>query len=249
MSASSPATKKRRVNNNTISTIFNNPKDEKQCIGLINILNSCIKIKIDRYIIKEIAEYSTGELVKCKHDMHKSIPHTVTGWIHHLHGNNFDPDKAENYENKLLLHNYQCEDAKCTAEAYIFDCKTCDKRTHVNKCQENGNSTSKTHDLQPYRSCSMDECHGIYCATCCSKSGVYCVKCVCFHCNDCSKLNGGCCGYCCDYYCGDCGDFINEPIDLCNDCKMAIHIARFGDERSRNKAMNYLSKFKGDDKQ
>ena len=239
--SSSCAIKKRRKNS-TISTIFKNDKDEKQCIALINILNSCTQI--DKYIIKEIAEYSTGKLVRCKHDIHNSIPHIITAWIHHLYGNNFDPDKTENYEKDLLLHNYQCEDEKCTAEAYIFECKTCDKTTHINRYQENGNAISKTYDLHPYRSCSMDQCHGIYCPTCCSKSGVYCVTCESFHCNDCSKLNGGYCRYCSDYYCGDCAYFINEDdfLDYCDDCKWAIHVSQFGDEKSRNYALALLAK-------
>ena len=99
--STSSAIKKRRMNN-TISTIFNNAKDEKQCISLIEVLDSCIQITMDRYILKEIAEYSTGTLIKCEHDLHKSI-----SWIHHLCGNNFDTDNEENYSNELLLYNYQ----------------------------------------------------------------------------------------------------------------------------------------------
>ena len=253
MSASSPATKKRRVNNNTISTIFNNPKDEKQCINLIDVLNSCIKITIDRFILKEIAEFSTGTLIQCKHDLHKSSPHIDISWIHHLRGNNFDIENKENYENDLFLYNYQCEDPQCSHEVHVFECKTCDKTHDINKYKQNGMAISKASDIQPFRSCSIKDCGGIYCPTCCSKSGCNCYDCGCYYCNDCCKLHGGNCRSCSKYCCGDCAMAINvsrfgeedDFVEFCDDCAMAIHVSRFGDERSRKKAITYLLKFNG----
>ena len=250
--SSSCAINKRRRLNNKVSTIFKNPKDEKQCISLIDVLNSCIQIEIDRYILKEIAEFSTGILIKCKHDLHKSIPHIDNFWIHHLRGNNFDKDNKENYENELLLYNYQCEDPHCSHEIHIFECKTCDKTHDINRYQENGMAICKPGDIKPFRSCSINKCDGIYCPKCCSKSGVCCSDCGCYYCNDCCKSNGGYCRSCSEYYCGDCAYFINEDdfLEYCDDCKWAIHVSQFGDERSRNKTVTYLfKKLKGGDKE
>ena len=84
--------------------------------------------------------------------------------------------------------------------------------------------------------------YGIYCPTCSSKSGVYCITCGCFRCNNCSKLNGGFCRHCSEYYCGDCAYFLNEDdfLDYCDDCKYAIHLSQFGDEKARKYAVTLL---------
>ena len=209
---------KRRRPNSTISTIFKNSKDEKQCISLIEVLNSCIQITMDRYILKEIAEYSTGTLFKCQHDLHKS----TTSWIHHLSGNNFDTDKEENYySNELLLFNYKCEDEKCSHEIHIFECKTCDKKLQINKLKPYD-------DIHPYRACTKGNCHGIYCQKCYSKGGFHCHACQDYYCNNCSKLSGGHCAHCSEYFCQLCAYFMNykfnqdDVVQYCEHCRWTL---------------------------
>ena len=222
---------KRRRSNNKISTIFKNPKDEKQCISLIDVLNSCIQIEIDRYILKEIAEFSTGILIKCKHDLHKSIPHIDNFWIHHLRGNNFDKDNKENYENELLLYNYQCEEQPISHVVHVFECKTCDKTSQISRVKQNSwyqmsRFNSSSCDIYPYRVCSEQNCHGIYCPKCYSNSGIHCNACVNYYCNDC-KLSGCHCAHCSEYYCENCAHFIiDDEDDLpehCVQCSWVLH--------------------------
>ena len=217
---SSSCKKRRRLNNNinnTVSTIFKNKnvKDEKQCIGLINILNSCItnrmiSFDMNVYILKEIAEYATGILIKCNSATHTSLD---SRWIHHLYGNNFDVNQQ--YTNDLLLYNYKCEDEKCLHESHIFECKVCDKRTQINKLKECSPMYKKTYNnIHPYRVCSNKNCHGIYCSKCYSNSGVHCYVCTSYYCNACSKLSGFHCRFCCKYYCGD----WEHCVEYCSYC-------------------------------
>ena len=222
--------KKKRLNNNIVSTIFKNKnaKDEKQCIGLINILNSCMPSNnMNEYLLKEIAEYATGILIKCNSTTH-------SGWIHHLYGNNFDADKQ--YENNLSLFTYKCDDEKCVDEVYIFECQKCDERSHINRYQSDKTPICTRRDIYPYRVCWFKNCVGIYCPKCCLNSGVHCWDCGKYVCNKCIKYSGGYCQECVKYYCKDClvedededededDDVRPKIIKYCGICKWRMQI-------------------------
>ena len=191
-SSSTPVIKHRRLNNQILTTFNNNAKDEKQCLNIINVLNSCINDdnnnknypQIMDYILKEIAEYATGILIKCHGKL--NIPDSsfiCSGFIHYLRGNNFNSNLE--YKNELSLFNYKCDDERCTHEVHIFECKGCDRMAHVDKYPPT--TLIAIHDeidIFPYRLCSTSSCDGIYCPKCDEECGVFCNECAKYYCDE-----------------------------------------------------------------
>ena len=238
MSSCLVASKQRKLNNNKISTIFSNSEDDKQCINIINILNSCINNEnnnnnypqITHHILKEISEYATGLIIKCHGEFNDVMMFNnnnnnnnnnntkqellgCQGFIHYLRGNNFNVNYQ--YKNKWFLFNYQCDDDNCRQEVNIFECSAegCDDIEQVDDGQ----------DIYPYHACTLvscdalifvNSCQSFFCIKHFKDNGIFCNKCHHYYCNLCNKSEGDFCQECNKFYCQKCiNEFQEHDID------------------------------------
>ena len=209
--------KKRSKYNHKMNTIFNNAKDKKQCREIFKTLQDVI----DEYdyptmpqcILTEMAEYSTGSIIKCPNqDCH--------GNIYYLRGDNFN-NINHNYNNNLCLYDYSCDE--CNSQFNVLQCKalTCDF-VCVQTINENNNNTIACH--------FVGLCGSIYCYKHQNKNGEKCQICRKYLCNECGYDSAiHCSNYKCNqYYCNDCAQqipsFQPDSLFYCIDCKSELFL-------------------------
>ena len=230
--------KRRRLNNNDINTIFNHEEDEKQCIQLINVLDSLAYITQinEMLILKEISEYATGNFINCQGG---SLLHPCHGTIPFLYGNNFNLVLlfGEQYTNDLSLYSYECSDYQCTKKVHIFACKGCNELAHIPVFPSDGCGAARLRLCDPiskYRACSMrNNCDGIYCRRCCKAYMIYCGECDEYYCRACIKSNSGYCkgAHYFEYPCNYCEILYissdHSKTKYCDDCVWCFERYRF----------------------
>ena len=230
--------KRRRLNNNDINTIFNHKEDEKQCIHLINVLDSLAYITQinNMLILKEISEYATGNFINCQGGTSLNPCH---GIISFLHGNNFNLLLlfGEQYTNDLSLYTYECDSdsSQCTKKVHIFACKGCMELAHIPAFPTNGCVAARStlcESTSKYRACSMrNNCDGIYCRRCWKAYIIYCRECDEYYCRACIKSNAGYCKNGHYFLCNYCSIIYipadHSKIKYCNDCRWCFEQYRF----------------------
>ena len=201
-------------------TMFDNTDDETQCLQIICALDSTINIDIDNYkitlpLLKEIAQYSTGNFIKCKGE--------CDGYIHFLKGDNFKKDL--NCFNCLNLYKYQCDDNNCSTVSHVMTChhKDCNKIITIKQ------------DSSPYPKMSICEnalrlnpsCSQVYCIQHTQKNGRTCQACNNFYCYSCGNQGGGKhCSTCDKYWCQDHIEEATFSIGTtyyCDKCMFSVH--------------------------
>lgn len=227
----SQSSKQRKLNNVQFATIFNNDKDKQQCLNILTKLYNAtedLNIKTTNSICKEIAEYATGLMVPCPGNHYSLIDDeykknnlsSCPGFIHYLHGDNFQ---------HTLFCSYECDlpSDECNKTFHIFNNCTLDGCGPVNKLVQ-------THiDIYPNHACNS-LCGVIHCDKHWRNNGSCCEYCSKYFCSDCTSKNGfRCCSqYCSKYICSDCcyieniddedddlDDTINDTDFYCATCK------------------------------
>ena len=213
---------RQKCNNNEFNISFsNNQKDLEECFELYGLIkNSGIisQLGIDSSICKEISEYATGHMIKCRglqfiYNTCLNTPaRSCAGSIHYLRGDNF-------VANSFSLFNYACDlpSDECTKLFHVFHCEYCDDTFETNAGV----------DIYPNRACS---CGKIYCEHHWQNNGVYCEYCSKFFCADCASKTGMNCNgeNCNNFFCSDC--FIDEEDEydasLVSECNQVCEICQ-----------------------
>lgn len=242
-----PENKRRRISRkkNTQKTIFDNSRDETECLKLLLLLDDILNgnnnnktttttIIIALPLLKEICEYSTGNFVKCKGEQQRE---ECDGWIHFLHGDNFNygGDNFNQHFNQSLsyawnLFKYKCDDVNCNRISHILSCNDseCCKIMQLRE------------DESPYPHLICENalrlkptCGETYCIEHYSKHGMSCESCDNFFCFSCERLEGSHCATCGDYWCSDHREqstfFINDEYH-CDNCLASKSVDKKIDE-------------------
>ena len=182
-------------------TIFTNVEDERECLQIMLALDealnlSKINMKITWSLLKEISEYSTGNLIKCKGELDHE---ECTGFIHFLHGDNFNKN-CDNVSYAWNLFKYQCDDYECYRISHVLTCNddNCDKIIQIKE------------DESPYPSMVCENalrlkpsCREIHCIQHFEENGISCAACSNYFCFSCEGQCGSHCATCDAYWCED----------------------------------------------
>lgn len=219
--------KRRRLNPQQMKnkTIFHNIDDETQCLKIIYTLDeviNCKKVgnnnnnkvnKITWPLLKEIAQYSTGNYVKCKGELDHE---ECNGYIHFLQSDNFQTDL--NCFNCWNLYKYECDDDNCSIISHVFTCndEDCKKIIQIKD------------DASPYPNSICENalrlkplCKQVYCVEHKKKNGRTCETCNNFYCFSCESAEGNKCSTCDKYWCYDHieeATFFIGTSYYCNEC-------------------------------
>ena len=198
-----PKNKRRKVSKK--QTIFENVDDERQCLQIIWAIDEVLNNgnnnnnnnnTIPYPLLKEIGEYSTGNLVKCKGELEHE---ECKGWIHFLKGDNFNIN-CNNVSYAWNLFKYECDDNQCGKVSHVMLCSddNCDRIIQIKE------------DESPYPSSVCENalrlkplCQQIYCIEHSQQNGITCGACSNFYCFSCEKECGSHCATCDEYWCQD----------------------------------------------
>eukprot|EP01084_Bolivina_argentea_P205879 351620_1 len=228
-----PATKKRKVNDNSVeiqSTIFLNSSDHSQFQQLFtSIYNSELSqiLNIPCIVNKEIAEFATGQFVKCNNPQCDNEI-IILCQDEQIYDNNHDNSGRLGYKYCLKtptfnrvhglegVKQYYCN--QCMDLAKTCDCNCCNTLYFALNCEKCHLCKADLCDcgclwecMNSNRSCAINKC-GI----CGFKSCAGCAR---------DIEWGMCCSQCGEYFClslchpeDSCGKYLGGDDQVCNNC-------------------------------